>query len=511
MNEAVNLSSGQIKGLKEEGIFKFLGIPYAMPPIGDLRWSAPQKVKPWSDVLQCTKFAPSCPQPPRCDVGEESEDCLYLNIWTSAKSVDDKLPVMVWIHGGGFTIGSSSIVDSENGMFELDGRHLAQKGVVLVTINYRLGPFGFLAHPALSAESENNVSGNYGLLDQIEALKWVQENISSFGGDKDNVTIFGESAGAYSVSILMISPLAKNLFHRAIAQSGSVIGAKYIFLQGVEKLKEAEKQGEKFAERLGMKKETNLLDNMREKTTKEILEAADFSEVLFSFSDNGTFYIPVVDGFVIPDDSRKLYKEGKQYDVSLIIGTCANEASKFIARSPDFDVGDYKEWIKVIFEKAADEILERYPAKNKEEARSSTRRLWTILAMVEPARFIAKSMQDKKNKAYLYRFSRIPKTKKAQELGAYHGVDIPYAFGNFTLAQGYEKADLELSKRIMNYWVNFAKKGNPNNSHLLNWPFYDGKTDINIEFGDEIELKEGLYKEECDFIEKIRNKIDNQI
>ena len=243
--DVIQLDSGPISGKVEDGVRIFSGIPYAAPPVGELRWKPPQPIASWKQVRNSTVFGPSCPQPTQQDAGKFSEDCLYLNVWTTAKSPAERLPVMVWIHGGAFNIGSGS-------QPEYDGRNLAGKGVVVVTINYRLGPLGFLVHPLLSKESAQDTSGNYGLLDQIAALKWVQRNIAAFGGDPDRVTIFGESAGSKSVTLLMISPLSAGLFQRAIAESGGpMIGSEYLNPAYDGNMAKASKRGQELASKLG--------------------------------------------------------------------------------------------------------------------------------------------------------------------------------------------------------------------------------------------------------------------
>jgi len=242
----VQLDSGPIIGKVEDGVSIFLGIPYAAPPVGKLRWKPPQKIASWTQLRNSTVFGPSCPQPDQQDTSKFSEDCLYLNVWTTAKNPDERLPVMVWIHGGAFNFGSGSLP-------EYDGKNLSKKGVVVVNINYRLGPFGFLVHPLLSRESAHDTSGNYGLLDQIAALKWVQKNIESFGGDPDRVTIFGQSAGSRSVTLLMISPLSAGLFHRAIAESGGpIIGSEYLNPNFNGDMESVSKMGQKLTSRLTM-------------------------------------------------------------------------------------------------------------------------------------------------------------------------------------------------------------------------------------------------------------------
>ena len=253
----IQIDSGPISGKVENGVRIFLGIPYAAPPVGELRWKPPQEIASWAQERNSTDFSPSCPQPKQQDTGKFSEDCLYLNVWTTAKKPDERLPVMVWIHGGAFNFGSAS-------QPEYNGKNLAKKGVVVVTINYRLGPLGFLVHPLLSKESAHNASGNYGLLDQIAALKWVQKNIAAFGGNPDRVTIFGQSAGSRSVSLLMISPLSAGLFHRAIAESGGpIIGSEYLSPAFSGNMANVSKMGQALTSRLGCDKADDVLAAMR--------------------------------------------------------------------------------------------------------------------------------------------------------------------------------------------------------------------------------------------------------
>jgi len=244
-NATVQTKNGPISGKTEAGVRIYLGIPFAAPPVGDLRWKPPQPVKSWKKVRDCTEFGPACPQPKaRPNLGKTSEDCLYLNVWTPAKSADEKLAVMVFIHGGAFLVGAGSekIYDPIN---------IVKKGVVAVTINYRLGPFGFLAHPLLAKESPHGVSGNYGFIDQVAALKWVKQNIAAFGGNPNNVTIFGESAGALSIATHMISPLSKGLFHRAICESGAGFGHHYLFPKASGSMREALETGKQAEKLLG--------------------------------------------------------------------------------------------------------------------------------------------------------------------------------------------------------------------------------------------------------------------
>ncbi|MFH1684012.1 MAG: carboxylesterase family protein [Candidatus Margulisiibacteriota bacterium] len=290
--DIVQLDSGPISGQTQAGVRTFLGIPFAAPPIEELRWRAPQPVKPWKKVLACTKMGPACPQPHYLAVGPTNEDCLYLNVWSPAKGPDKRLPVMVFIYGGAFTVGSAAEKD-------YNGANLAKNGVVMVTFNYRVGPFGFLSHPLLSKESPYGASGNYGLMDQNAALKWVNRNIAAFGGDPENVTIFGESAGSISVTMQLIMPMSKGLFNRTIAESGGPYDLAYLFPQADGSMAKALKMGESFSQAL----KANTLKEMRSKTSDEILAAFDFSLTPIS---KGMKFGPVVDNYVIPDEPKKL-------------------------------------------------------------------------------------------------------------------------------------------------------------------------------------------------------------
>jgi para-nitrobenzyl esterase len=490
--DLIQLHSGPIDGMVEDGVRIFLGIPYAAPPIGDLRWRPPQEVTPWTGVRTCTAFGPSCPQPKQQDAGKFSEDCLYLNIWTPAESPDTKLPVMVWIHGGAFNFGSPSLP-------EYNGAHLAKKGVVVVTISYRLGPLGFLAHPLLSRESAHGTSGNYGLLDQIAALKWVQKNIAPFGGDPERVTIFGQSAGSRSVTLLMISPMSAGLFHRAIAQSGGpIIGSEYLNPNFNGSMTNVSKMGQKLAAKLGCHKDENVLASLRAKSAQEIVAAAGCSTSVFDYE--GLFFAPVFDGRVLPESPLTAYEGGRQHDVPIIVGSTGNEGTIYLAEEKDLSVEKYKSFLRARFAGQTEKAFEMFPALLAKDVAPAIDNLLTVAANAEPARLVARSMERKKSPAYLYQFTRRPDTAMARKLGVHHGADLAFVFGNMNKADGYHDTDRGLSGNMMAYWVNFAKTGNPNGRGLLYWPAYKSKSDINLEFSDRIRVNRNLYKEECDFI-----------
>lgn len=486
----VKTESGPIRGTIEEGVRVFLGIPYAAPPVGDLRWKPPQPVASWTQVKEVTAFGPACPQP-RQDKWAFSEDCLYLNVWTAAKKPDVRMPVMVWIHGGGFNFGSASLR-------EYNGKNLAKKGVVVVTINYRLGPLGFLVHPLLSRESAHKTSGNYGLLDQIAALKWVHENITAFGGDPGNVTVFGQSAGSRSVSLLMISPLAKGLFHRAIAESGGpIIGSEYLnpFFNG--DMENVSKMGQKLAAKLGCEGAEDVLAAMRARSAQDIISAADCRTGLF---DEGLFFAPVFDGWVLPKNPLTAYSEGRQHDVPIITGSTANEGTFYLTGEKDLTVERYKAFLAARFDGKADKVFDVFPVYKSEDVASVIDKFITVAVNAQPARFVAQSMERMKSRAYLYHFTRRPDTELAHKMGAHHGVELAYVFGNMSKFEGYNDTDMKFSEMVMGYWVNFAKTGNPNGKGLPYWPAYKSKTDINLEFSDTVRINKNLYKKECDFI-----------
>jgi para-nitrobenzyl esterase len=493
-SDVIRIHNGQIIGRLEGGVRVFLGIPYAAPPVGDLRWKAPVEAAPWNSIKECKDFGLSCPQPKQKDSGKFSEDCLYLNVWTPAKKANERLPVMVWIHGGGFNFGSTSLP-------EYDGLNLSKRGVVVVTVNYRLGPLGFLVHPLLSKESPHGVSGNYGLLDQIAALKWVKKNISAFGGDPNCVTIFGQSAGSRSVALLMISPLSKGLFHRAIAQSGGpIIGSEYLNPVFNGDMANVSKMGEKLASILGCDKDKDVLASMRAKSAQEIIKAADCKTGLF---DEGLLFAPVFDKYVLPENPDTAYRNGLQHDVPIITGSTLNEGNiYFLSETEPLTMEKYISFFTKRFGNNRDEAFKLFPAFSDKEALQAIDKIVTVGANAYPARLVARCMEKKKSKAYVYRFTRRPNTELAKKIAVHHGVDLAYMFGNMKKSDGYVDIDFKLSDKMMNYWVNFAKIGNPNGKGLFYWTPYNSKSEINIEFAEKIRSNKHLYKKECNFMDR---------
>ncbi len=498
-DEPVRIESGAIQGARagdDRSVRVYKGIPYAAPPVGTLRWRPPQPVAGWNDVRACTKFSPTCPQKPYPagsiyvqPAQPQSEDCLYLNVWTAARSAAEKRPVMVWIHGGALTRGSGSLE-------VYDGTRLAERGVVLVTINYRLGPFGFLAHPALSAESEHGSSGNYGILDQIAALKWVQRNIKAFGGDPGNVTIFGESAGSWSVCSLVATPLAKGLFQRAIGQSGGCFAPMQYLKVAQHGFAPAEKLGENLAQSLDCDDSSDVLAAMRDKSPEELLDAAAKDPNLSRVRGN-------VDGWVFPDEIHNLYANGKQNPVSLLVGSNADEGTSLAGPTTPRSSKVVLALVKQKYGEAADEFLKLYPAATDEEARDaflhSLRDEWFTWEMRSWARLTRKANQP----AYLYFFSHAPPRPGNEQLGAYHAAEIVYIFDNLDkFPWDIESLDRELADQMSEAWVRFASTGDPNGGRLPNWEVYGVESEPYLEFGDVIQPGHHLLQAECDFFDR---------
>ena len=447
--------AGAISGTRESGLSVYKGVPFAAPPVGDLRWQPPSSVRPWTGIRKADAFAPACMQTGVSMPGETppavSEDCLYLNIWTPAKSSSEPLPVIVWIYGGAYINGSAS-------MPLYWGDRLAQKGVIVVTIAYRLGPLGFLAHPELTRESPHHSSGNYGLMDQIAALKWIQRNIASFGGDPKNVTIAGQSSGSISVSILMASPLAKGLFQRAIGESGGLfeplqIAPKYL-------LANAERDGEKYAASLGA---TSLQELRR-------LPAGRFS------GDGGGIVHPVIEPYVLPVSPYEAFASGQQNDVPLLVGSNAEEArsltdvSRVKAAAFESDV-DHR------FGQLPPPLLAAYPHATDAEAQQARLDLerdlrfgWDMWAW---ARLQAGTG---KNPVYYYSFRQeppFPAGSVYEGWGASHFAELWYVFDHLDQEPWrWSKSDQRVAEEMSSYWVNFAKSGDPNGAGLPSWPAF---------------------------------------
>jgi len=446
LSTIIDTENGQVEGVQENGFMSFKGIPFAAPPVGELRWKDPQPVEPWEDVLKADTFACGCSQAQ--NLRPQGEDCLYLNIWTPATYASEKLPVMVWIHGGGFTAGAPL----ESTYF---GEKLTQKGVIYVSVAYRLGQLGFLAHPELSAESLNKVSGNYGLLDLIAGLKWVQRNISAFGGDNDKVTIFGESAGAAAVSILCASPLAKGLFIGAISQSGG-------YLRPVEEnstLKGAENAGIEFMKQM----EANSIEELRKMDPQDFFK--NRSSGIGGFGPNA-------DGYIITGDLYKLYESGKYNDVNVIVGTNSDEGG-FFARPVEPEV--YKKGIEERFGDFAERILEAYPGETEEQTYTSSADIFRETMFGWPSwAWTRLQSRTGNSKVFMYYFDQKQPENPRMPIklrGSPHAAEIKYVLENID-PNRYGEDDLKLSDMMGTYWTNFAKYGDPNGENLPVWPVF---------------------------------------
>jgi para-nitrobenzyl esterase len=445
--------SGTVSGDQSVHIFK--GIPFAAPPVGELRWKAPQPVTPWADVKQCTEFAKSPIQGKPNEFGvytreflikDEplSEDCLYLNVWTGAKAATEKRPVMVWIYGGGFVSGGTNVPI-------YDGEALAKKGIILVSVPYRVGILGFLAHPELTKESPNHSSGNYGLMDILAALKWVKSNIAAFGGDPANVTIAGQSAGSMAVNDLVASPLGKGLFSKAIAESGAN------FLEGPfggTTLKQAEAAGVQTAQKLGA---TSLAD----------LRKLPAEALLKQFGGR-----PIIDGYVLPQSVVAIFAANKENAVPVLTGWNADDA--FIGQLKN--AADYKADADKKYGAKAAEFLKLFPASTDAEAERSQINISRDQTFGIQNYTWAKVQSAKgKTKVYLYRFTRrLPATEDFKKYGAFHTGEVAYVFNNLKyLNRPFEPVDHQLAETISSYWVNFVKNGNPNGTDLPEWPAFN--------------------------------------
>ena len=450
-----------MQGVAERDLTVYRGLPFAAPPVGDLRWSAPRPAEKWEGVRETTAFAPD---PYQGDgTGNVSEDCLYLNVWTPAKSADERLPVLVWIYGGGFSFGSTSTPVH-------DGQHLARQGVVLVSLNYRVGPLGFLAHPELSAESPHHVSGNYGLLDQIAGLSWVQRNIAAFGGDPDRVTIFGESAGGIAVSMLCASPLAKGLFRGAISQSGGSFGPTRPTTypgENMRGLADAEAAGAAFAQKAGA-------------SSIAELRAMEPGRLPSGWGSGAAW--PIVDGWVIPGDQYDLYAAGRYNDVPILVGYNSDEGLSFSReKTPE----EYVAGVRTRYGPFADDLLAVYPVGAEgvpKTARDLMRdaafgwHTWTW------ARLQARTGASKVFCYYFDQHPERPDGSPEADHGMAHGVDVPYVFRTLDRDKPeLTPGDLAISETVSRYWTNFAKHGDPNGPGLPAWPeFTEGNRRVMV-------------------------------
>ena len=472
LGDVVEIESGALRGAPRDanGVLVFKGIPYAAAPVGDLRWQAPQPVKSWQGTREASRFGNRCwanvrvPELAGRGGGvSQDEDCLNVNVWTAAKSANERRPVMVWVHGGGFQFGTSGDPNTDGGL-------LAQKGVVLVSLNYRLGVFGFFAHPQL--RSEGRLSGNFGIQDQIAALKWVKANIANFGGDPNNVTILGESSGSQSVSLLMGSPMAKGLFHRAIGQSGSS-------LQQLPSLAEMGLRGAAFASAVGASSVTKSIAELRAMPADRINTAATWD-----FAGGAPMvFAPGIDGHVFPAGMEEVFRKGRQNDVPLLAGYNKREEFPFLAETlPHRNAAEFREAAQLVFgPDRMQEFLSLYSADTDTLAKVSAEELYAdIRQKAETWAWLSLQSRTGKSAAYGYHFAY----ESPYSPVASHVAEIAFVFGNLVPQFFAPKAppagagDRKLAQELMSYWVNFATRGDPNGPDLPWWPEFRAKASL---------------------------------
>ena len=499
---SVIVTGGAIRGAVSAGnagIVAFKGIPFAAPPVGDLRWRPPEPVVGWEGVRDASESGAICIQYGGQNVTQD-EDCLFLNVWAPRETSEPR-PVLFWIHGGGYTGGSGSTA-------LYDGTPLAADGAVVVTINYRLNVFGFLAHPALSAESPHGASGNYGLLDMVAALEWVRDNIATFGGDPGRVTIFGESAGGGAVMSVMLIPQAEELFHGAIAQSNWINGWDRPLAEAARGWEAAEAQGLRVATALGIAGNTEeALAAMRAASAADVLAASN-ADAGSPFMRTGNVWAPNVDGWVIPDDPLAMYRAGRQHAVPLITGLNGNEGS-LMTRGMDIpDAAAFEAYVRSVYPELADEMLAHYDVSSPESAQAAIDKVIHDLYFAGPVRAHAESQAAAGAPTWLYHFTHVPPTPWGADLGSHHAAELVYVFGTLTRREeggerplgltpvgDYTDTDTALSATMRAYWVQFAATGNPNRGGLSPWPVFEPETDRHLELNPMISLGTGVDTE----------------
>lgn len=475
----IKIQSGLLEGIRwglEPNAAAFLGVPYASPPVGDLRWKPPDAAQSWQGNREATQFGSPCAQLPApwFQYIPGSEDCLYLNVWTTELRSSANRPVLVYFHGGSNTQGYSQMTPL--------GPALSGMGLIVVSANYRLGPFGFLAHPALTAESEHHSSGNYGLLDQLQALRWVKENIREFGGDPDRITVMGQSSGAVDTCLLMASPLSKELFRGAILESGECqdtlnedirLPIKYNLIDTT-----GEQSGERLAKDLGISGGPDVLEKLRRTPTSEILKAWK--------NDPGLHFDAIVDGWVVPKQPTQIFAEGKQMRIPILVGSNADEATVF-AHDNLKTVNDYKKHLQQDTGEHSNEEFQLYPVTSDSDVSIRSEQLESD-EFACAAYSIAQAMTRAGAKSYLYYFTYVDPGKRAQ-LGAHHGEELFFLSDSFPMDWRHTAEDEQLGKLIRDYWVEFVKKSDPNFDNAPRWPAYDDKSPEYFELGEPIGLR----------------------
>jgi para-nitrobenzyl esterase len=463
----VRTASGPITGVEAGGVRKYLGIPYAASPAGEMRWKAPEPPARWSDPLACDAFGPACPQ----NTGgygkiepQDEEKCLTMNVWTPAADDGAKLPVLVWIHGGGFCIGASF-------QKHYEGTQLAKQGLVVVSFNYRLGPLGFLAGKELSAESSTHSSGNYGLLDIVHALKWVKENVQAFGGDPKNVTIMGESAGGAAVAAMMCTPLAKGLFHKAVCMSGSQGTQLRYLTKRQDDMDSMEDFGWEFVKRVNVPHDSKVLETLRALPVADVLAGEKFTSVIPGAL---TADHVCVDGYVLKEQMHASFAEGNVARVPFITGTVRDEGTIFAGKLKITTLDEMKNFFAEQYPGKGDAALLIYPAENDDGVITALND-FSSDRFFRFAREAARGMAGVSEDTYMYHFNHGPESQKKHPMGIHHGYEIKYFFGNLEGPE-FTEVDQAVSKQAMGYLVRFCETGNPNgdgkSKELVTWPAY---------------------------------------
>ncbi len=463
----VKTESGTVRGVATGSVVSWKGIPYAAPPVGDLRWRAPQPARPWSGVREANRFGPGCPQ---TDEVPKSEDCLTLNVWRPAAEPARPLPVMIWIHGGAMVHGSAAMYP---------GDAISAQGVVVVSVNFRLGRLGYFAHPALAAEAPNDPRGNYGYLDQLAALQWVQRNIAAFGGDPKQITIFGESAGGGSVLAHLVSPMSRGLFQRAILQSPGTPGARAKVIPSTD-LAAAEKMAEDWARSAGVTGEgATALKQLRALPIAKLLEGTSGPETLAKLSAGATppgMAMSIIDGRFLPEKPEAALAEGHVAMVPVIIG----------ANDRDLPIGSAKskDGLFALFGPDSAEARRLYDPRGDLAVEELKQQVFADRTLVEPARHFANEMTRAGQSAWLYRFGYVSESQRGKMMGCLHGMEIPFTL-DIPAALVLEKVtgtDKIMADLASAYWVQFAKTGDPNGSGRPEWPRHDPAVDRIIHF-----------------------------
>ena len=484
IDKPVKIEGGLVSGVagtRDPSVMAFKGIPFAAAPVGELRWRAPKPVVAWKGVRQADKFGTSCMQSIVTERkpwtyefmahNEVSEDCLYLNVWTAAKSASEKRPVYVYLYGGGFNEGSAAVP-------AYDGDAMAQKGLVVVTINYRVGILGFFVHPELTAESEHHASGNYGLLDQVAALRWVHENIAGFGGDPNRVTVGGQSAGGMSVHYLTASPLAKGLFHRAIVESGgSNVGGGGISLN-TRPLADAEAAGKRFADSKGAASIKDLRAMSWQDLTKPVAAPTG------GRGGGGGGFGPIVDGYLLQATVAESAAQGKLNDVAILTGVNAGELGGINSSTAPITVESFKTQAQRRYGADTDEFLKLYPASSDAEATAAQNQSARDQALVSMYLWAKVRSKTEHTKVYEYLWDHTLPGPDAARYGAFHTSEVPYVLNTlYTSDRPFTDADRSFAGMMSSYWANFISAGDPNGKGLAAWPAVGEKPEV-MELGD---------------------------